>query len=321
MPIVKSNYKPPFWLRNGHLATIIPSSFRKVEGVQYQRERILTEDDDFLDLDWIKNDHNQLVIISHGLEGSSHRPYVLGMAKYMSKNSFDVLAWNCRSCSGEINKQARFYHHGATDDLETVVNHALSIFDYQRIVLIGFSMGGSLTIKYLGERDDRPEVIKAGITFSIPVSLKSSVDELTYSKTSFYKKRFLRKLEEKVKRKAETYPGLVEYNGFEDIKEFEDFDNKYTAPIHGFIDAQDFYNKASAGNFLHQVSVPLLICNAVNDPFLGEPCYPYDLCQTSENIYLETPKFGGHVGFQLPNSEINYMEKRALEFISEVLNP
>ncbi|QSE96615.1 YheT family hydrolase [Fulvivirga lutea] len=317
MPLVKSSYKPPFWMRNGHIATIVPSTFRKVEGVTYSRERIDTPDDDFLDLDWIKRGNDQLVIISHGLEGSSNRPYMLGMAKYMSENGVDVLAWNCRSCSGEINRQARFYHHGATDDLETVVNHVLCQLNYKSIVLIGFSMGGSLTIKYLGENDSRPKEVKGGIAFSIPVSLKSSVDQLTHSKTGFYKKRFLRKLEEKVKLKAETYPGLIEYDGFKDIKEFEDFDNKYTAPIHGFKDAQDFYKRASAGNYLPQVSVPLLICNAVNDPFLGEPCYPYGLCELSENLYLETPKYGGHVGFQLPNADYNYMEKRALEFIKE----
>ena len=317
MPLVKSNYKSPFWLRNPHLATIIPSTFRKVEGVNYERERIRTSDDDFLDLDWIRNNSKRLVLISHGLEGSSDRPYILGMAKYMSMNRFDVLAWNCRSCSGEINKQARFYHHGATDDLETVIDHVLQTNDYDSIVLVGFSMGGSLTIKYLGEKEDRPSIIKVGVAFSIPVSLKSSVDMLTYSKTGFYKKRFLRKLEEKVKTKAATYPGLIEYDGFDDIKEFEDFDNRYTAPLHGFKDAEDFYQKASAGNFIAQVSRPLLVCNAINDPFLGEPCYPYDMAIDHKFIHLETPKYGGHVGFSMRNSEFNYMEKRALEFIEE----
>lgn len=319
MPLVTSNYKPPFWLKNGHLATIIPSTFRRVEGVIYLRERIYTPDDDFLDLDWIKKGNNQLIIISHGLEGSSDRPYMLGMAKYMSQNSWDVLAWNCRSCGGEINRQARFYHHGATYDLETVINHVMSTSSYKSIVLLGFSMGGSLTIKYLGESADRPKEIKAGLTYSIPVSLKSSVDQLTHSKTGFYKRRFLRKLEQKIKLKAETYPGLVEYNGFEDIKEFEDFDNKYTAPIHGFEDAEDFYKKASAGNFIANVKVPLFVCNAVNDPFLGEPCYPYELAENHQYIHLETPKYAGHVGFSLPKSEFNYMEKRALKFIKDMI--
>lgn len=320
MPLVNSTYKSPFFLRNGHLATIIPSTYRKVAGVTYERERIYTPDDDFLDLDWLNNNSNQLVIISHGLEGSSERPYAKGMAKQFYNAGWDALAWNCRGCSGEINRQARFYHHGTSDDLETVVNHAISKNKYKTILLVGFSMGGSLTIKYLGEKQSNlPNEVKAGVAFSIPVSLKSSVDMLTQSKTGFYKKRFLKKLVEKIKLKAEKYPGLIEYHGFEHIKEFEHFDNEFTAPIHGFKDAQDFYERASAHNHIATVTKPLLICNALNDPFLGEPCYPFDLAEKSNCIYLETPKHGGHVGFSLPESEINYMEKRALEFISEIL--
>lgn len=319
MPLINSSYTSPFLLRNGHLATIVPSTFRKVEGVKYNRERIFTPDDDFLDLDWLKQNSNNLVIISHGLEGGSDRPYAKGMAKFFFDSGWDALAWNCRGCSGEINRQARFYHHGATGDLKSVVDHALRQNKYNVVVLIGFSMGGSLTIKYLGENAAHlAEPIKAGVAYSIPVSLKSSVDTLTNSKIGFYKNRFLKKLEVKVRRKAEKYPGLIDHQNFENIKEFEDFDNLYTAPLHGFKDANDFYERASAHNFIGKVNVPLLICNALNDPFLGEPCYPFNLAKNSPYIYLETPKHGGHVGFALKKSKVNYMEKRALEFINEV---
>lgn len=320
MPLIESKYKPPFFLRNGHLATIIPSTFRKVEGVEYQRERIITEDNDFIDIDWLKNDSDKLVVISHGLEGSSERPYVKGMAKYFFQNGWDVLAWNCRSCSGEINKTPRFYHHGATDDLDTVIGHALKTRDYKAVALVGFSMGGSLTTKYIGEQaGELSDKIIGGVAFSIPVSLKSSVDALSSSSVKFYQKRFLRKLEVKIKAKAERYPELVEYNGFENIKSFIDFDNQYTAPIHGFKDAFDFYEKASAGKYMQQTQRPVLICNALNDPFLGEACYPYEVCKTSEFLFLETPEHGGHVGFTLPNSEVNYMEVRALEFLEKLM--
>lgn len=320
MPLVESKYTAPFWLRNGHLATIIPSTFRKVEGVNYQRERIDTEDGDFLDLDWLKDNSAKLVIISHGLEGSSHRPYVKGMAKYFSENGWDALAWNCRSCSGEINRTSRFYHHGATDDLNTVVQHALENKRYKTIGLVGFSMGGSLTTKYISERGaDLPNEVIGGTAFSIPVSLKSSVDALSLSSIQFYQKRFLRKLENKVKTKAEQYPELVTYNGFDNIKSFVDFDNQYTAPLHGFKDAFDFYEKASAGRYMQSTERPILICNALNDPFLGEACYPFEECNKSDLLYLETPKYGGHVGFTRSKSEINYMEIRALEFLQDLI--
>ncbi|MTI40773.1 YheT family hydrolase [Fulvivirga lutimaris] len=320
MPLIESHYKSPFWLRNGHLATIIPSTFRQVEDVAYERERIITEDNDFLDIDWLKNDSDKLVVISHGLEGSSERPYVKGMAKYFAQHGWEVVAWNCRSCSGEINKTSRFYHHGATDDLDTVIKHALKAKDYKTVALVGFSMGGSLTTKYISERGSTiADNIMGGVAFSMPVSLKSSVDALSTSSIKFYQKRFLKKLEIKVKTKAEKYPELVQYNGFEHIKSFIDFDNEYTAPLHGFKDAFDFYEKASAGKYMHETQRPILFCNALNDPFLGEACYPFQECRNSEFLYLETPDHGGHVGFTLPNSEVNYMEVRALEFLEDLL--
>ena len=176
MPIIDhSNYKRPFYLFNQHLETIIPSMFRKIKGVEYQRERIDLEDGDFLDLDWVKDGHGRLVIISHGLEGSSNRHYVKGMAKLFNRNEWDVLAWNCRTCSGEMNRTARFYHHGATDDFKSVVDHAVSLNKYQTIVLIGISMGGSLTLKYLGENEVFPEALLCATVFSVPCNLKSSV--------------------------------------------------------------------------------------------------------------------------------------------------
>ena len=319
MPLIKSSYRAPFWLKNGHLATIIPSSFRNVTGVHYERERIDTLDNDFLDLDWIKNESDQLVVISHGLEGSSDRPYVKGMAKYFSEHGWDALAWNCRSCSGEINKTSRFYHHGATDDLELVIQHALSVNDYKKIILVGFSMGGSLSVKYVGEHgDELNKAIKAAVAFSIPVNLKSSVDQLAISSNSFYRKRFLKKLEAKVKIKAEKYPELLEYDNFDEINYFPDFDNRYTAPIHGFKNAEDFYAKASAGAYMQGSKVPILICNALNDPFLPELCYPFDICENHEYLHLETPAHGGHGGFSLASSEFNYMEKRALQFVESL---
>ena len=153
MPLIEnSSYKKPFYYWNGHWETIIPSMFRKIEGVAYQRERLELNDGDFVDLDCLKQDSSKLVIITHGLEGNSDRHYAKGMAKHFFQNGWDAIAWNCRGCSGDINRLPRFYHHGATEDLAAVVQHALDSNRYKTIVLIGFSMGGSMTLKYLGER-------------------------------------------------------------------------------------------------------------------------------------------------------------------------
>lgn len=318
MPLVQSEYKPPFYLKNGHLATVIPSTFRKVSDVQYVRERMNTTDGDFLDLDWLTKGAEKLIVISHGLEGSANRPYVKGMAKYFHKHGWDALAWNCRSCSGEMNNKARFYHHGDTEDLAQVVAYAVSKHGYNDVVLVGFSMGGSMTLKYLGEMTDHviPQV-KGGAVYSVPVDLGSSVTELARKGNDFYRKRFLKKLEQKIKLKAERYPDEIQYTDFSNIRYFPDFDNLYTAPLHGFKDAEDFYNKASANKYMYNIKLPTLLVNALNDPFLPGACYPEEQCREHSHIYFESPNYGGHVGFSLRRSEFNYMEKRALEFFNE----
>ena len=145
------DYLPPFFLFSPHLETIYPALLRRVTLTAYKRERINTPDDDFLDLDWLQKDSNSVVIISHGLEGNSTRPYMKGMAKALSDGGFDVCALNLRGCSGEMNRQLRFYHSGATDDLHTVVEHVISTKRYRSIYLVGFSLGGNITLKYLGE--------------------------------------------------------------------------------------------------------------------------------------------------------------------------
>lgn len=318
MPLIKSDYKPPFYLRNGHLATVIPSSLRRVKAVNYKRERIVTPDNDFLDLDWLRKGSEKLVVISHGLEGSAHRHYVKGMAKVFNANGWDALAWNCRSCSGEINSKARFYHHGDTEDLAHVINHALDQSSYSTVVLVGFSMGGSMTLKYLGEFTiNQPSQVKGGAAFSVPVNLASSVHELAKKGNDFYRKRFLKKLEQKIIEKAEKYPDEIQLSDFKEIRYFPDFDNLYTAPLHGFIDAEDFYKRASADQYMYDIKVPTLLVNALNDPFLPDECYPFDACEHHEFLHFEAPQYGGHVGFSLKGNELNYMEKRALEFFEE----
>ena len=320
MPVINhSSYKRPFYLFNKHLETIIPSMFRKIRNVDYQRERIDLEDGDFLDLDWLNGNNSQLVIVSHGLEGNSSRHYVKGMAKIFHQNRWDVLAWNCRTCSGEINRTARFYHHGATDDLKAVIDYSVSLKKYQNIVLIGISMGGSLTLKYLGENQIFPEELLCATVFSVPCNLKSSVMALEKPGNNFYKRRFLKKLKKKIKAKAEIMPDVVGYDGFEDISGFNDFDNKYTAPLHGFKDAEDFYQSASAENYIKEISLPTLIVNARNDPFLPAACYPTDLARNHDFVYLEVPAHGGHVGFSLFGEEFNWAEKRSWSFVNDVI--
>jgi len=168
-------------------------------------------------------------------------------------------------------------------------------------------------MKYLGEKGSNIDPrIKGGVGFSVPCSLGSSAAELDKPSKSFYRNRFLRKLGNKILAKSFIYPEKISFKGYDQIKTFKQFDNRYTASLHGFKDADDFYSKSSCDQYLKNITVPALIVNAANDPFLTPECYPKDL----PNVYMEIPKRGGHVGFSLTNSEHNYMEYRAYRFLS-----
>ena len=288
--------------------------FRKVAAPEYRRERIDTRDGDFLDLDWIKNNASTLVILSHGLEGSSRRPYILGAAEIFSRMNWDVLAWNCRSCSGEMNRLPRLYHHGASEDLEDVILHAAK-GGYKRIFLGGFSLGGSLTVKYLGDHDVHDAVV-AGFVVSVPFSILGSVSQLRKRGNSFYRKRFIKKLKSKIQQKALQFPDKISTDGLEEMQHFEPMDEAYTAPLHGFKSARDFYEKASAIRYLPKVRHRLMIVNALNDPFLADNCYPKEIAASSTNIVLEMPRMGGHVGFLL-DKDRSWIDQRMADFFAE----
>jgi uncharacterized protein len=319
MPVIPSSYqRSPYYLFNGHLQTIIPGLFRKVNTITYRRERIFTADGDFLDLDWSDSQGKALAIISHGLEGSSDRPYIKGMVQAMNKVGIDALAWNYRSCSGESNKTLRSYHMGATDDLQLVVAHVLQKNKYQTIYLIGFSAGGNITLKYLGEAPQAlPVQIKRAAVFSVPCDLKSCTDTLSRPENRMYMRRFLKSLKRKLMLKAKDFPDHLDLEGYEQLRSFPAFDDRYTAPLHGFKDAEDYYARCSSKQFLRYIRIPTLLLNAQNDPFLSEACFPVAEAEVQPNLYLEVPKSGGHVGFtQSFLANEYYSEKRAVEFLT-----
>lgn len=313
MPLIPSKHKAPFYLFNGHLQTIVPGLFRQVAGVIYERERLVTPDEDFIDLDWSRVGSDTLVILSHGLEGDTGRPYITGMVKVFNAEGIDAMAWNYRSCSGEPNKLLRSYHLGASDDLELVVQHALSTYTYKTIHLIGFSAGGNITLKYLGENPSQlPEQVTRAAVFSTPVDLKGSAQKIS----RVYTQRFLKSLGQKLEQKRQMYPDEVDLKDYNLFWSFPEFDDRYTAPLHGFKDAEDYYARVSSKQFLGNIRIPTLLVNAKNDPFLSEECYPIAEAKQNPNLYLEMPEEGGHVGFteDFRNNRY-YSEERALRFL------
>lgn len=308
------DYNPPYFLFNKHLETIYPALFRKVSLPPFQRERINTPDDDFLDLDWLTTGSDKLVIISHGLEGNSQRPYMKGMAKVFFDNQYDVVSWNYRGCGEEMNRQLRFYHSGATDDLDVVVKHAAS--KYKSIFLVGFSLGGNVTLKYLGEKGSDAGPVKGAAVFSVPLNLRSSCEKISTRENFIYHDRFLKSLKSKVIAKSKVNNG-IDVTGIEKIRTLKEFDDRYTAPLHGFKDAITYYEACSSLYFLEDIHVPTLVVNAKNDPFLSNDCYPGDI--RNKHVQFEYLDHGGHVGFAMFNQNgLYWSEVRALSFAREV---
>jgi uncharacterized protein len=315
MPFIKhSTYRrAPFWQFNGDLQTIIPS-FRKVEGVHYERERLTLPDGDFVNLDWIDKKSKRLVILTHGLEGNSTRPYMLGTAKIFANNGFDVLAWNCRSCGGEMNEHFRLYNHGDIGDIEQVVNHALKRKNYDEIVLVGYSMGGNVVLKFASEK--HPPSVSTVIAFSAPLEMRTSTAVLDWPSRWLYKKRFQKGILPKVKAKAVAFPDRLSLAEIDAAKSWEAEQELFFVKINGYDSLDDFYEKGSAVNFIPKLTIPALIVQAQNDPMLSPECLPVSLAERHKFIHLETPSVGGHCGFALPNDkEHSWAERRALEFV------
>ncbi|NAY91870.1 alpha/beta fold hydrolase [Muricauda sp. JGD-17] len=317
MPLFSTNYRPPLFFRNGHIATIYSGLVRKVDGVVQKRERITLADGDFLDLDWSKSQtpSNKLVILLHGLEGNAQRPYITGSAKVFNQKGYDACAVNYRGCSGEPNSKYRSYHSGATKDLIEVIDHILDAKKYGEIYLKGFSLGGNLALKYLGEGNTVPKEVKAAVAVSVPCSLRDSCEQLLMPKNVLYAKRFKKHLIAKLREKQELFPELIPDEDIKKIKTLKDFDDIYTSRAHNFKDALDYYEKCSSLQFLSDIKAPSLIINAQDDSFLGSECYPYKEAEINPNLYLEVPKYGGHVGFW-GKDNITYNEKRALDFFN-----
>ena len=322
MPLLHhSDYQAPTYLFNGHLQTIIPSQFRRVSDVNYQRQRLSTPDDDFLLLDWSSVGSNKLVIVSHGLEGDSERGYIRGMVRAFNREGYDALAWNFRGCGGIINQTYRFYHSGATPDLHFLVNYLRENHLYQSIILIGFSLGGNLTLKYLGEQGaEATDIISSAAVFSVPLDLLACSRKIAEPKNFIYGRRFLRNLKNKIRAKEAIMPDKISSEFFPNIKTLEDFDDYYTAPLHGFQNAADYYHQCSSIHFLKSIKVPTLVVSAKNDPFLAESCYLTQESDTTQYLYFQAPNEGGHCGFMPRNHSSGknfWSEDLAIQFVNK----
>jgi hypothetical protein len=241
------------------------------------------------------------------------------MAEALHGAGWDILAWNFRGCGTEPNRLARFYHSGETGDIAAVVRHAAG--SYEGIALIGFSLGGNVTLKYLGEAPSPPPVVAAA-AISTPVDLASSAGALDGRQGNrIYLHRFLQTLIAKVEAKARRFPNELDASGARAIRTFQEFDNRYTAPLHGFRDATDYWTRASARPYLPRITVPALLLNACDDPFLTPESFPFAEANANPFLFLEAPAWGGHVGFlDLARGMQPWFERRVVQFLDEALS-
>ena len=319
MPLIESStYRAPSWLPGGDLQTIYPALFRRVEHVTKVRERLEMADGDFLDLEWSGRGSSRLAILSHGLEADTRAEYIQGMAAALVGRGWDVLAWDFRGCGSEPNRLMQMYHSGSTDDLDAVVSHALASHPAKFIDLIGFSLGGNLTLKYIGERSlELSPRLHRVVAFSVPCDLACSSHQLSLLRNWFYMERFLRKMRGKIRVKDQWFPNQLDLAGLGRIRTFREFDGRFTAPMHGFLDAEDYWTRNSCRQFLPAIQLPTLLVNALNDPFLGPGCYPFEEASASDYFHFEFPSTGGHVGFSPARKGDPYgSEQRAIDFLS-----
>ena len=314
MPLLTENtYRPPYWLRNGHTNTIVSGLFRKSPKVRMKRNMIRTTDDDIVLVDRLAKGNGKLAVLCHGLEGSSQSSYIQSMAYSLYQEGYDILALNFRSCGGVMNRQLRMYHSGETGDLHMALKYYQD--PYHAIALVGFSLGGNVILKYLGENPSRVHhKVRAAVAISAPIDLAGSSKQIDRKENYLYREMFLRSLSKKVRAKSKQFPNQVDVKKLGDVKSLYDFDNYFTAPVHGFKDANDYYRKASSNQFLFDIALPTMLMNAKDDPFLSDSCYPEKLAKFSDSLFLQTPDYGGHVGFKNPGS-LDYHVEEAISFL------
>jgi len=318
-------YRAPFWLPNRHLQTIVPALFMRKPVPAYRRERWDTPDGDFIDLDWLVSaaaPGAPLLVLFHGLEGSSQSHYARALMNQAAQLGWRGVVPHFRSCSGEINRAPRFYHSGDSPEIDWVLRALQALAPSAPLLAAGVSLGGNALLRWLGEQGHAAEFVSAAAAVSAPLDLQAGGQALSAGFNLIYTRNFLDTLKRKSLHKLDQFPGLFDRSAMLNARDLYAFDNIVTAPLHGYRDTDDYWNRASARHVLGDITVPTLILNARNDPFMPATALP-SLAQVASAIELEQPDSGGHVGFMtgpLPG-RIDWLAQRLCGFFGAHLNP
>ena len=317
-------FRAPWWLRGPHSQTLGGKVLRPHGGPPTRRTRIETPDDDFLDLDVGPDPAPDapLILIVHGLEGSSRRAYVLSISRALLRAGFRPVAMNLRGCSGELNRRPRFYHSGETGDLAHVLGHLERSFPDRPLGLVGFSLGGNMVLKYLGqEGPDVPEGLMGAVTVSVPFDLAAGcrvIEEGLWGK--LYSHYFLDMLRAKVRGKREMLEDRIDVERALTARSLWGFDDLVTAPLHGFRDAADYYERSRSDAFLSGIRVPTLLLQAGDDPFQPLDRLPKPDLASNPSLVDGFQDRGGHVGFVYgsPWAPRFWSDEEAVHFFSKL---
>lgn len=329
---IKSPFSPAWWLNNPHLQTLYPAVLRKIAHVPLKRERLATPDGDFIDIDWCGDGEQHLVILLHGLSGSSNSGYIKGLQHALLRQGFSSVALNFRGCSGEPNLLARCYHSGDTEDIRFLYHTLRQRLPRTALAAVGFSLGGNVLLKWLGEQGDKIALFAAAAV-SVPLVLSICATKLDSGFSRVYRDHLLCELKQYIRAKHrhlselglhEEADKIRELGDLSAIKSFWEYDDRVVARLHGFKNVEDYYRRASSRQFLKNITVPTLLIQADDDPFMTQAVLP-DTEELSKQVRLEIIKGGGHVGFVSGANLFQptyWLEERIPAFLkSQVANP
>lgn len=311
------NYAAPSWLPGGHLQTIFPATCVARPQVDYRRERWDTPDGDFIDIDFVDGKPGRpFLVLFHGLEGSSDSHYARALMAHIAQLGWSGAVPHFRGCSGELNRAPRFYHSGDAQEVDWIVRRLATERKgtSAKFYTTGVSLGANALLRWLGESGHHAEIVDAACAVSAPLDLAGGGAALSRGLNMIYTRVFLQTLKPKCLRKLEQFPHLFDRENMLHARNLYEFDNVVTAPLHGYRDTNDYWHRASAKHVLPDITVPTLVLNARNDPFLPAHHLPRT---ASRHVTLDFPAQGGHVGFVasgLPD-RLNWLPRRLLGFL------
>ncbi len=321
MPLIAGAYRAPWWLPGAHAQTILPSRLFASATADYRRERWETPDADFIEVDFARPEPAdpaaRVLVLFHGLEGSSKSHYARLLMEEAARRGWRGLVAHFRGCGGEDNRLARAYHSGDSDEIDWVLRRIAQRWPLAPLHAVGISLGGNVLAKWAGERGAQAGLLRACVAVSAPLDLAASGASLERGLNVFYAGVFLRTLRVKAIAKIRAHPGIADAGRVARARTLREFDDAFTAPVHGFADFADYWHRASAKPWLRAITVPMLAINARNDPFLPGRHLPLER-ELSPQVTLEAPGQGGHAGFfaQTPTADPWYVRHRVFDFLS-----